>query len=267
VQVRQPSFDFAGVDPVWADDPVAVHGINAQGLVPAYIEPFLIKVMRRAKAELDPVADAELLADIDVFNKQEAQHFKFHVALNRWIRDGGYPGMADHERRYEAEYDEMLADRPLPWLVAYCEGFESMGLASARGWVDGTQAARLTGADPRPIALWEWHLAEEYEHRTVVFRLLKRLYGRNPLRFYGLRLSGLFHAATHIGRNVSALQAYLLRTYREEVGGGTPPSPSPSRGAKLSQLSQLRGFLPVLSPFYDPARASVPTRLKDVLGQ
>jgi len=264
VQVRQPDFDFTGIDPVWADDPVAVHGINAQGLVPAYIEPFLIKVMRRAKAELDPVEHADLLADLDVFNKQEAQHFKFHAALNRWIREGGYPGMAEIERRYEAEYEAMLAERPLEWLLAYCEGFESMGLAASHGWVDGATSAGLAGADPRPIALWEWHLAEEYEHRTVAFRVLKALYGRNPLRFYRLRLSGLFHAARHIGANVGALQSYLVRTHGELAGEAPPPPPKAGRG---SQLGLLRRFVPVLSPFYDPARVPPPARLETVLGR
>jgi uncharacterized protein len=160
VQVRQPRFDFSDVDPIWADDVAAVHGINAQGIVPAYIEPFLIKVMRRAKAELDPLEHADLLRDIDVFNKQEAQHFKFHAALNQRVREHGYAGMVEFERSYEAEYDQMLATRSLRWLVAYCEGFESMGLAAAPMFVDGGLEESLPGADPTVLALWKWHLAE-----------------------------------------------------------------------------------------------------------
>src|SRR4051812_43327597 len=54
--VRAPHFDFSGVPLNWApENPEAAHYVDASGIVPAYIEPFLIKVMNRAKALLDPV--------------------------------------------------------------------------------------------------------------------------------------------------------------------------------------------------------------------
>ena len=262
MQVRHPNFDFTDVSPMWAGNADMVHTVNAQGIVPAYIEPFLIKVMRRAKAELDPFEHADLLHDIDIFNKQEAQHFKFHAALNKWVRENGYEGMSAYERSYEAEYDEMLRTRSLKWLLAYCEGFEAMGLSAASRWVDGELEAQLPDADPRPIALWKWHLAEEYEHRTVAFRVLKALYGDHPLSFYVLRVSGFFHAAAHIGANVARLQQYLLATYREHEG---IPDPAPQRWS-LSKLDQLRGVTGILSPIYDPAHKRPPKHLDEVLG-
>ena len=153
MRVRHPTFDFTGISPMWAENADAVHSLNAQGIVPAYIEPFLIKVMRRAKAELNPAEHADLIGDLEIFNRQEAQHYKFHAALNRWVRQNGYEGMEGYERSYEAEYDEMLATKPLRWLLAYCEGFESMGLLAAGWFVDGGFEAELPHADPRPIAL------------------------------------------------------------------------------------------------------------------
>ncbi len=41
-----------------------MHVINAGAIIPPPIERYLIKVMRLAKQELDPVADADLLEDI-----------------------------------------------------------------------------------------------------------------------------------------------------------------------------------------------------------
>jgi predicted metal-dependent hydrolase len=114
VQVRHPDFDFSGVEPIWLDDVETAHAMNAVGLVPAYIEPFLIKVMRRARDDLDPGARADLIRDIGIFNRQEAQHYKFHRALNKEIRESGYAGMAKIEQSYEAEYEEMLATRSTP---------------------------------------------------------------------------------------------------------------------------------------------------------
>lgn len=261
MQVRHPDLDFTDVSPVWASNATLVHTVNAQGIVPAYIEPFLIKVMRRAKAELDPVEHADLLGDMDIFNKQEAQHFKFHAALNTWVREHGYEGMVAYERSYEAEYDKMFRTRSLKWLLAYCEGFEAMGLSSATRWVDGELESQLPDADPRPIALWKWHLAEEYEHRTVAFRVLKALYGKHPVSFYFLRVSGFFHAARHIRRNVAGLQKYLLTTYRRREG---IPEPEARRWSG-SELTQVKEIASILSPAYDPARVKPPRRLDEVL--
>jgi hypothetical protein len=262
MQVRHPTFNFTGVNPVWADNAEAVHSLNAQGIVPAYIEPFLIKVMRRAKAELDPTRHSALIGEIEVFNKQEAQHYKFHAALNKWVRQNGYEGMESYERSYEAEYEEMLATRPLKWLVAYCEGFESMGLLAAKWFVDGEFESQLPNADPRPVALWKWHLAEEYEHRTVAFRVLKALYGKNWLSFYLLRVSGFVNASRHIGSNVTKLQRYLMATYREREAIAAPTK----RRASRSQFGLLTEALGVFSPFYDPARKNAPVHLDQVLG-
>lgn len=265
MQVRQPRFDFAGVNPVWADDVVAVHMVNAQGVVPAYVEPFLIKVMQRAKARLDPDVHAELVRDLDVFNRQEAQHYKFHLALNRWVRDNGYDGMGAYEARYAAEYDEMLATKSLRWLLAYCEGFESMGLATAHAFVDGDLEALLPNADPRPLALWRWHLAEEYEHRTVAFRVLKALYGGNALTFYVVRVSGLLHANRHIAPTVRAVHRYLVRAHAAQAGRARRSSRRRWPWVRLL-IRMVPAAIRPLSPFYDPARVAPPGRLHEALG-
>ena len=260
--VRRPAFDFTGIDPLWAGDVAAVQIINALGIVPAFVEPFLIKVMQRAKETLDPVSDASLIRDIELFNKQEAQHFKFHVALNRWIRENGYEGMKQHERKYEAEYEQMLSSRSLLWLLSYCEGFESMGLASAAAFVDGGIEEMLPDADPRPIALWRWHLAEEYEHRTVAFRTLKAVCHENPLVFYYCRIRGLVSASHHIGSTVRGLHRYLVGVEFAGITGTERPRLHRS-AAKLGRRSS--GLFAALSPRYDPALVAPPKRLSDIL--
>jgi len=260
VQVRRPPFDFTGINPLWGGDIAAVHMINALGIVPAFVEPFLIKVMQRAKEKLDPISDAGLIRDIEVFNKQEAQHFKFHVALNRWIREHGYERMEQYERKYAAEYEQMLSSRSLLWLLSYCEGFESMGLASASAFVDGGIEEMLPDADPRPIALWRWHLAEEYEHRTVAFRTLKAVCGENPWTFYWVRIRGLLYASHHIGSTVRGLHRYLV-----EVDGSAGPKRPRLRSSARMLGRRSSGLFGVLSPHYDPALVPPPKRLSEIL--
>jgi predicted metal-dependent hydrolase len=65
LKVRTPDFDFSETSVHWASNRELVQVINATNLVPACIEPFLIKVTRRARPLLDPIADAELLEDLE----------------------------------------------------------------------------------------------------------------------------------------------------------------------------------------------------------
>lgn len=259
MKVRQPELDFTGLDPMWATRPGLVHFVNAVGVVPAQVEPFLIKVLRRAKDELDPLTDAALLADVDVFIRQEAQHYRFHQQMNRWVRDGGFDHLDRFQSALSADYDRMLQTRSLPRLLAYCEGFEAMGLMTARLWVDGAMARLLPGADPRVISLWRWHMAEEYEHRSVVFDVLRRLVP-DPMRFYLLRLLGLIDAGRHLGLTVGRVYRYLSRSAVRREGRIFV------RFDCLPALVDLLWRLTaVLSPTYVPADVAAPHQLTEAL--
>jgi predicted metal-dependent hydrolase len=231
------------------------------GIVPAYVEPFLIKVMKRAKSQLDPARDADLIRDIDIFNKQEGQHFKFHRAYMKMLHDHGYDAIKEHERAYEADYDRFLATKSLRWLLAYCEGFEATGSGTAATWVDERNADMLAGAQRLPIELWRWHLAEEYEHRMVAFNLYHRLYGKGRVRAYLYRVFGFFTSAAHIQKYVLRTQKTMIDTDRatmteEEIA----KSKQRARQSQRQSAKQSLGVLRALSPFYTP-----PTNLDAVL--
>jgi predicted metal-dependent hydrolase len=268
MKVRQPRLDFTGVDPVWADWPTLAHFFNAVGVVPAQLEPFLIKVMRQARAGLDPTVDADLLRDLEVFNRQEAQHYRLHQLMNRWIRDAGYPDIGRFEERCREQHDAMLASTSLKWLLAYCEGFEALGLMSAPAWVDGRMEGLLDGADARVVALWRWHMAEEYEHRHVVFEVMRRLYGAHPVRFYLLRMGGLFLMLSHLSPLVLRMWRYLMTTGPSRDGRSSGrPDRRWTRRLRLAGLLVDDGLraLRILSPRYDPARMGMPKNLQQVL--
>jgi uncharacterized protein len=257
--VRHPEFDFSDLPPVWAENAEAAHSFNAVGIVPAHIEPYLIKVLRKARAELDPAQHPDLISDIDIFIKQEAQHLKLHSNLNKAVRDGGYEGMADYEKSYADDYERFLSKKSLRWNMAYCEGFEALGSSVAQTMVDGIAFENLGAADPRPVELWKWHLAEEYEHRTVAFRTYHALYGHQPVRAWLIRCYGFFTAGRHIGANVGKVYTYLRRT-----DGSTATKEKP---VLKSRPGGVKALLSVLSPFYDPARIPPPEQLESVLAK
>src|SRR3546814_12194773 len=68
----------------------------------------------------------------------------------------------------------------------------------------------LENADPEPTNMWRWHLAEEFEHRTVCFDVYEELSGLNPVSRYFYRLYGYFYAIIHLGRFQSMLATKLI---------------------------------------------------------
>jgi predicted metal-dependent hydrolase len=89
MQVRTPSWDFSKVRAHWAQDHEFAQIQNAASTIPAYIEPYLVKVMVKAKAALDP-KNERLHRELGIFIKQEMQHCKQHLRFNQALKDSGY---------------------------------------------------------------------------------------------------------------------------------------------------------------------------------
>ena len=204
--VRRPDFDFSDSVPHWGDNVEAVTIFNAGAIIPSPIERYLIRVMRLAKQELDPVADADLIEEIDLFNKQEGQHHKLHNGLMEMLTTR-YPRLRDFESAFAADLEDFMANRSLAWNLAYCEGFESTGCALAEAFVDGGIAAICGDHGSTPMRLWTWHMAEEFEHRAVVHDVLRRLYG--PEEAFRLRTEGATFNRRHNAEHVLAAAVHI----------------------------------------------------------
>src|SRR3546814_164359 len=169
---------------------------NAASTVPAYIEPYLVKVMLKAQAAL-PAAHEKLHRELAIFIKQEMQHCKQHIAFNKALHAGGYEGMLDFEKAYEADYERFLAKKSLRFNCAYSEGFEAMSAVAVTAFFEDFDEF-YEGADPEAVEMWKWHLAEEFEHREVAHNVYHALFGRNKIFAYLYRVYGLISAMIHI---------------------------------------------------------------------
>jgi predicted metal-dependent hydrolase len=268
ITVRYPEFDFSTTPVVWGPNAEAVIGLDAGSPLITPIEIFLLKVMRRAKAEMDPVADAELLRDMDLFMKQEGQHNKVHAEFNRVIREW-CPPVAPIEQALVAEYDEFLATKPLRWLVGYCECFEALGGRTAVNWVDGWTPEHAGTFESSVVEMFRWHLAEEYEHRTVMFRVYERLYGEPADESHKFRVELLEYGLEHIGGWIDQFRQAMLAAYRD---GMSPEEIQASvereERAEIAMRERVGSLLATAwSPDYDPAENPPPEHLDEVLAQ
>lgn len=266
MRVRSPAIDFANVRPDWAPNREFAQYYNAASTVPAHIEPFLVKVMMRARDELaSRPGQQRLLEEVDIFIKQEVQHCKRHLAFNQRLYDSGYAGMCKLEATYEADYRRWLKDKPLRFLLAYSEGFEAMGSSSAEVFFTDLDDY-LEGADESAVTLWKWHLAEEFEHRSVCYDVYKALYGHG-LRGYLYRLYGFIYAIAHIGRHVKRINAYLLGQDRRNLSEADHAASVERERVVKRHLARasLPRLLKVSSPLYDPALKKAPAGMAQYL--
>jgi hypothetical protein len=182
MQVRKVEIDFSNARIHWVpSQPEYSQIFNAISTCVPYLEPFLIKTVRECQSKIE---SGPLRRDVDLFISQEARHFKLHMRLNRLIRDAGYP-IGEAEQKIKADYERYLKSKGLKFCLAYSEGFETFGPILCGFFFEGVPEY-MSDYDEPSVYLYLWHLAEEYEHRTVCNYLYKELYGGYWYRIYGM---------------------------------------------------------------------------------
>jgi hypothetical protein len=207
ITVRRIEFSFPErLDPViFEGRPEESYVLVGISLLLPYLEPYLIRSMREARKQ---VKDPALLADLDAFNAQEGQHYRQHLRFNEAVRPADVEALTALEAELSADYRRFTATRGIRWNLAYAEGFEAFTTAMARFTLETGQ---LEGMHPAALELFQWHLIEELEHRTVAFevydhvcggylyRLAVGLYAQWHLNRFALRVAGVLQNADPAG--------------------------------------------------------------------
>ena len=255
ITVRAPHFDHAATPHNWMpNNPDLGYRLNGGSLTLPYLEPYLIRVMRMARQELaDESAEnldlsrQSLLRDIDLFNGQEANHFKIHRAYNDFLRDR-YEGLETLEAELEADFARFLREESLEWNLGYSAGFETTGMLMAELFFGEAQPG-LQDAAPSVHALWGWHLAEEYEHRCVAFDVFRAMGGS-----YFRRVQLFFYQARHLASFGERAASLMIEQDRAagrlpEAGAMTRPQKQLARSMAWATRGRvLRGLLPWHNP-------------------
>jgi uncharacterized protein len=266
MKVRRPPLKFTSSLPHWAANRAFAHAYNAASTTLPHLEPYLNVVMGRARDAL-PEGRQDLKDDIALFIGQESNHYRLHRRYND-VLHRHYPGVPAFEAKLKAEYDDWQANRSLKFNVAYSEGFECLGIIYTEFWFERIDDL-LEGADPDVVALWRWHLAEEFEHRTVCYDAYKALFGQGVDGGWLYRLYGLAWAFLHLAAYGNAVGAHL----RAEDAKSLSPADRKALRWQFVKLQVRLGLfafprlLRILSPFYNPARIRTPRGSTELLGE
>ena len=259
MKVRFPKFDFSDMRAHWAPNQEFAQRANAASLIPAYIEPYLLKVMMQARPLIDS-SKTKVLSELDIFIKQEMQHCKQHINFNKRMHQLGYDWLKPIERDYDDTYKRFLKEKSLRFNLAYCEGFESLSATACELYFEDYNEL-LEHADAAPSDMWRWHLAEEFEHRTVCSDVYHELSGLNPVFAYVYRVYGYLYAVIHLGRFTAMVSKKMIEFDRasmapEEVEASIARD---KYARKIMRRRFFTYFLKICSPFYDPAKRREPS--------
>jgi predicted metal-dependent hydrolase len=186
ITVRKMHFDFdPNTVPRWwfMNNPVATHIANGLHLVFPEGERFFI---RSVKHYLDRIEeDPELYARARAFFGQEAKHGQEHARSFEMIEAQGYD---------VSRFLEMYEKKAVPALEQIFPPNIKLAMTVALEHLTaslGESALRdrfLDDAHPVMRALLRWHAAEEIEHKSVAFDVLKRVDPRYSVRIAGMAL-------------------------------------------------------------------------------
>lgn len=142
-------------------------------------EQIFIDSVKKGLAALPPERREAMAAEVQGFIGQEATHRRIHERFNEQL---AAQGLVNHwERRILARRRRLLdpVAEPRAWagITAATEHWTAIFAQHllAHPWL-------LQGAEPRLAALWQWHSAEELEHRSTAFDLYRALDGNEVWR-------------------------------------------------------------------------------------
>jgi len=227
--------------------PEFAHIVNSASLAMPYLEPYLIKSMRKARPLIE---DAALLEELDRYIKQEATHYRRHKEFNDTLSKKGYSSVRKMEDTLAKDYAALESKRSLRFNLAYAEGFEAMALAIGEMLIEDREYL-FGNSDSAVASLILWHFVEEIEHKNVAFDVFDHLYGS-----YLWRIIGLVYATSHIFWRTG--QGY--RALLKEDGLWWSAA---SRWELLKVLGRIAAniaprWLRILKPGYHPKQVSDP---------
>jgi uncharacterized protein len=180
IVVRQMHFVFpADIDRHWlGSSPFRTHFFNSLTLLFPEGEQLAIRVFKK---KLNQIQDAKLKSDVVAFIGQEGQHAAAHGAFWTILRQQGYK--LDTFSRILQIFISKKQRFSTEFYISTVAGFEHFTDCLSEFVLESDY---LADVDPQLKELFEWHFAEELEHKTVAYNVFLNSSGNYLLRILGL---------------------------------------------------------------------------------
>lgn len=179
---RKMNFKFPkSIHRYWlGNSPFKTHLLNSFTLLFPAGEKFFIRSINKFKKDIE---DPKLRAEVQAFIQQETQHYLEHEKFFENLRDQGYDidGLVSWLDSFIQHVPDKLNSPKMN--LALTAGLEHItALLSEIGLKDDF----LEDAYKEMKDLFEWHAAEEIEHRSVAYDVLQTIDDSYTLRAMGL---------------------------------------------------------------------------------
>jgi uncharacterized protein len=158
-------------------------------------ETFFIDSARALRKEFE---DPELHAELQEFCRQEGHHTAQHIKFDKMNSAMGVD-IDMCRRRFKRILDHARANLDPMEMLAATVALEHFTACFADQFFANPQLS--DGADPKVVALWAWHAAEESEHRATCYDIYRACDGKYSTR-----------VATLVGSWLLILYASLVNT-------------------------------------------------------
>lgn len=194
-------------------DPFRSALLNALSMSFPVGEQFFIDAVRDGLKALPAEQQSRWQAEVQGFIGQEATHRRIHALFNEQLARLGQPN--DWEPRARARLELMKGADPRHALgiTAANEHFTAI---LAEWMLSNPQV--LDGSEPRLKTMWQWHCAEEAEHKSTAFDLYQALGGNHEWRITWMRRVTTIFLTDTVRQTVTNLRAsgdlWKWRTWR-----------------------------------------------------
>lgn len=175
---------------------------NAMSITFPLGEKFFIDSVRHYAGQIE---DPKLQAEIRGFCGQEGFHWREHQRYNQTLCQLRGYDLNYLEGRLEKNIERAKKLLSPMEQLASTAAFEHITAILAEASLDPA-APMMASVDPSMQALWDWHAAEEMEHKSVAFDVYRAVGGSEKLRKRALRQATFFLFLDVIGGLVHMLR-------------------------------------------------------------
>ncbi len=150
-------------------------------------EQFFLDAVRQGAAVLPPAERERWQAEVQGFVGQEATHRRVHGLFNAHLER---QGLVNRWAERAARRIERLRGLDARHALAATAAYEHFTAILAEHLL--AHPGQLGDVEPRLLAMWLWHAAEECEHRSVAFDLYRALGGDERRRLRWFRIASVY---------------------------------------------------------------------------